>query len=253
MEHDQSLAQEYNAASRPGTGELGGGTQPVRSLADAIKSRVARIVPLTRHNGVSLRASAKAGDLHVSQQVEEGVRMAKAAKGTKQNEDFLHLDNQLCFALHAAARAVCKAYMETLGGAKLTYPQYLVLIVLLENEQLSVSELGKLLHLNSGTLTPLLKRMEANGYVTRKRSTVDEREVYISLTAKGRGLRKVAKQARVLMVERLDMSEREIRALRQELMNITNRLLEAQETQGAQVRQGSVRRTTPPCRLRLEN
>lgn len=157
--------------------------------------------------------------------------MAKVAEDRKWSEDPLSLDNQLCFALHAAARAVCKTYMETLRGAELTYPQYLVLIVLLENEQLSISELGKLLHLSSGTLTPLLKHMEADGFVTRKRSTIDEREVYVSLTAKGRGLREVATQARALVVERLDISEREIHMMRQKLMTIANRLVEAQLTQ----------------------
>ena len=150
--------------------------------------------------------------------------MAKVSDRGKQTDKSLNLDNQLCFALHAAARSITKTYMETLRDANLTYPQYLVLIVLLEHEQLKVSEIGSKLRLDSGTLTPLIKRMEADGIVTRRRATTDEREVYVSLTPEGRALRKVAKQARALVVQRLDMSNSEIRELRTELMDIADRV-----------------------------
>lgn len=150
--------------------------------------------------------------------------MAQGSNRGKQIDKSLNLDNQLCFAMYAAARAITKTYMETLRDAKLTYPQYLVLVVLLEHEQLKVSEIGSKLHLDSGTLTPVIKRLETDGIVTRRRSTADEREVYVSLTPKGRSLRKVAAQARALVVQRLDMTNSGIAHLRKELMDITCRL-----------------------------
>lgn len=140
------------------------------------------------------------------------------------NDKSLLLDNQLCFSMNAAARSIVSVYMETLRDANLTYPQYLVFIVLLESGELTVSKLGNKLHLNSGTLTPLLKRMEADGLVTRKRSRSDEREVLVTLTPKGEGLHEIAAKARALVVERLGMSELEIIALRKELMEIADRL-----------------------------
>lgn len=139
----------------------------------------------------------------------------------------LALDNQLCFALNAAARAIVKVYMETLRKHDLTYSQYLVFIALMENGELSVSELGKHLHLDSGTLTPLLKRMETDGHVTRRRPDHDERQVLVALTEKGEQLNDVAKEARALVVKRLNMDDERILTLRDELMDITNNLMQA--------------------------
>ena len=101
----------------------------------------------------------------------------------------LLLDNQLCFALYSASLAMTKLYKPWLDELGLTYPQYLVLLVLWEEDGLSVSELGNRLHLDSGTLTPLLKRLESAGLVSRLRATHDERRVHITLTAAGRKLR----------------------------------------------------------------
>lgn len=98
------------------------------------------------------------------------------------------LDNQLCFAVYAAAHAFGRAYRALLSHHDLTYPQYLVLMVLWEEEGLTVKEIGTRLFLDSGTLTPLLKRLEAAGHVRRARDRIDERQVSIFLTAKGRGL-----------------------------------------------------------------
>jgi len=98
--------------------------------------------------------------------------------------DPLRLDQQLCFALYAASRAVTRAYAPILAPLGLTYPQYLVLLVLFEADLRSVRELGEALGLDSGTLTPLLKRLEASGLVKRKRDPEDERVVRISLTRK---------------------------------------------------------------------
>ena len=101
----------------------------------------------------------------------------------------LQLDNQLCFALYSASLAMTKLYKPLLDPLGLTYPQYLVMLVLWEHETLSVSELGERLFLDSGTLTPLLKRMEAADLVQRTRSARDERRVDITLTPAGRKLK----------------------------------------------------------------
>jgi MarR family transcriptional regulator, organic hydroperoxide resistance regulator len=104
-------------------------------------------------------------------------------------DDPQRLDNQLCFAVYAAAHAFGRAYRALLAEHDLTYPQYLVLLVLWEEEGLTVKEIGTRLFLDSGTLTPLLKRLEASGHVRRARDRADERQVSIFLTEKGRGLR----------------------------------------------------------------
>lgn len=98
------------------------------------------------------------------------------------------LDNQLCFAVYAAAHAFGRTYRGLLGRYELTFPQYLVLLVLWEQEGLTVKEIGTRLFLDSGTLTPLLKRLEASGHVRRARDRADERLVSIFLTEKGRSL-----------------------------------------------------------------
>lgn len=103
----------------------------------------------------------------------------------------LELDQQLCFALYSASRAVIRAYGPLLDEAGLTYPQYVTMLVLWEDPDRprSVGELGERLHLDSGTLTPLLKRLSALGYVTRSRDAQDERRVLVSVTAEGLELR----------------------------------------------------------------
>lgn len=105
----------------------------------------------------------------------------------------LLLDNQICFAVYSAAHAFAQAYKPHLDPMGLTYPQYLVMLLLWEQDGRSVNELGQPLHLDSGTLTPLLKRMEKAGLVTRKRDTKDERIMRIHLTDHGRSLRERAR------------------------------------------------------------
>jgi DNA-binding MarR family transcriptional regulator len=104
-------------------------------------------------------------------------------------DEALLLDNQLCFALYSASLAMTKLYKPLLDELGLTYPQYLVMLVLWEGDGLMVSELGQRLYLDSGTLTPLLKRLEAAGLVSRMRAAEDERRVHIHLTAAGRKLK----------------------------------------------------------------
>ncbi|MET8854475.1 MarR family transcriptional regulator [Amycolatopsis sp. NPDC004625] len=103
-------------------------------------------------------------------------------------DEFL-LDEQTCFALYAASRAVTDAYRPLLGELGLTYPQYLVLLVLWESDARPVKEIGEALHLDYGTLSPLLKRLEATGLVTRTRLPADERTVVVGLTEQGRAAR----------------------------------------------------------------
>ena len=107
--------------------------------------------------------------------------------------DVLKLDNQLCFPLYAAARQVTSLYTPYLKELGLTYTQYIVFLVLWERDGLTVGELGSRLYLDNGTLTPLLKKLEAAGYIRRERSAEDERVVLISLTDEGRALRDRAK------------------------------------------------------------
>jgi DNA-binding MarR family transcriptional regulator len=136
------------------------------------------------------------------------------------------LDRQLCFALYAASRAVVRAYGPLLEDAGLTYPQYVTLLVLWEDPERarSVGELGQRLHLDSGTLTPLLKRLAALGYVTRSRDAGDERRVLVTLTAEGLALRDRLAAVPGSFQSCLDMDAAEAGALRDQLTALTTTL-----------------------------
>ena len=125
----------------------------------------------------------------------------------------LALESQVCFALSVAARSVIAAYRPVLEPVGLTHPQYLVMLALWENEPLSVRRLADLLALESATVSPLLKRLEALGYVARERSSSDERVVEVRLTEAGRELRTYAETIPATMMQRLGMSPEELRAL----------------------------------------
>lgn len=133
----------------------------------------------------------------------------------------LSLDCQACFPLYALSREITNVYRPLLGEIDLTYPQYLVLMVLWENEAQAVNQIGEKLRLDSGTLTPLLKRMEAKKLITRKRKTDDERSVEIALTGSGKALQKVASGIPAKMVDRLGISEEEMNQLKK----ITHKIL----------------------------
>ncbi|MBQ3284246.1 MAG: MarR family transcriptional regulator [Ruminococcus sp.] len=109
-------------------------------------------------------------------------------------DDMLKLENQLCFPLYAAARRVTGLYTPYLKELGLTYTQYIVFLVLWEQDGVPVGELGKRLYLDNGTLSPLLKKLEASGYLTRSRDGADERVVTVLLTQKGRELKEQAKE-----------------------------------------------------------
>jgi DNA-binding MarR family transcriptional regulator len=136
----------------------------------------------------------------------------------------LRLDNQLCFALHAASRAVTAAYQPLLESLGVTYPQYLVLMVLWEEDGVRVSRIGERLYLDSATLTPLLKRLEARGVVERRRNADDERVVEIFLTPAGKRLQKKALAVADGIVCRMQLSLPELGRLRDELKELTKKL-----------------------------
>ena len=106
--------------------------------------------------------------------------------------DALKLENQLCFPLYAAAREVVKGYRPYLDELDITYTQYITMMVMWEQKEITVKALGEKLFLDSGTMTPVLKSLEAKGYVTRKRSTTDERSVSVFLTDRGEDLKEKA-------------------------------------------------------------
>lgn len=106
--------------------------------------------------------------------------------------DGLKIENQLCFPLYACSKEIVKQYRPFLDPLDLTYTQYIAMMVLWEKEELTVKELGEKLYLDSGTLTPVLKKLEAKGYVTRERSKADERNLNVKLTAAGAALKEEA-------------------------------------------------------------
>ena len=141
----------------------------------------------------------------------------------------LRLDNQLCFALYTASRAMTRAYQPLLEELDITYPQYLVLLVLWEQDGVRVSRIGDRLHLDSATLTPLLKRLEARGLIERRRSAVDERVVEVFLTGEGKRARRRAQDIPEAMLCKSRLSLAELSRLRTTLQEITTSLVEADE------------------------
>ncbi|MCA0970547.1 MarR family transcriptional regulator [Halobacillus litoralis] len=141
-------------------------------------------------------------------------------------EEHLKLENQICFSIYAAAREMTKLYKPLLEKLDVTYPQYLVLLVLWEEESITVKEMGHRLYLDSGTLTPMLKRMEAAGFIVRHRSPEDERSVIISLTEKGKEAEKDASDIPFQLVDQLGMSEEELVQFKASLVQTLERVHE---------------------------
>ena len=145
-------------------------------------------------------------------------------KATISADKSLLLDNQLCFALYSASLAMTKLYKPLLDELGLTYPQYLALLALWERDRLMVSEIGTLLSLDSGTLTPLLKRLEASGLVTRLRDVEDERRVRITLTAAGRRLKAKAQRVPECLLEATQCSVGEVKQLTRRIQELRDSL-----------------------------
>ncbi|MFG6494604.1 MarR family transcriptional regulator [Fictibacillus sp. UD] len=140
------------------------------------------------------------------------------------NNDLLKLENQICFKIYTAEREITKLYRDLLKELDVTYPQYLVLLLLWEKHSLTVKELGQRLFLDSGTLTPMLKRMESNGLVERKRSAEDERSVIISLTKKGEALKEKAECIPSQLVDNISMQKEELTQLNKTLTSMLDLL-----------------------------
>lgn len=141
------------------------------------------------------------------------------------NEDeFLRLDNQLCFVLYAASRVLTKLYGPFLANLKITYPQYLVMLVLWEHGPLSVGDIGTRLYLDSGTLTPLLKRLEASGLITRTRLSTDERKVMVALTEQGVALKQQAVSVPMELFCRSGLTVEEFHAIKQNVTTLLARM-----------------------------
>ena len=149
---------------------------------------------------------------------------SNVAYETIPTDELLKLENQLCFPLNACSKEVVRRYTPHLDKLDLTYTQYLVMMALWEYGELSVGELGERLFLDSGTLTPMLKKMEDKGYVTRVRSSVDERRVNVQLTEKGMQLKEKAREVPLAMgqcvsIDSSDAAEL-VRLLRKVLVNV---------------------------------
>ena len=134
------------------------------------------------------------------------------------------IDQMLCFAVYSAGHAFTRFYKPRLDALDLTYPQYLVFLVLWEKDDLTVKALGERLFLDSGTITPLIKRLETRGLVSRRRDAVDERQVRIRLTKEGRGLKDKALAIPLAVIEGSGRTLESAEALRQELVELRARL-----------------------------
>ncbi|WP_375192298.1 MarR family winged helix-turn-helix transcriptional regulator [Marinobacter sp.] len=139
-------------------------------------------------------------------------------------DDLLTLDRQMCFALYSASLAMTKLYKPLLSKLDLTYPQYLVMLVLWERDGIRVSGLKERLYLDYGTLTPLIKRLEARGLLIRQRSPEDERQVIVRLTEEGRAVRAEAGQIPEQVASASGCSLAELEDLKNQLLALRNRL-----------------------------
>ncbi|WP_226632072.1 transcriptional regulator, SarA/Rot family [Novosphingobium profundi] len=148
--------------------------------------------------------------------------MRTSLNASDPREDPLRLDRQLCFQFYAASNLIGRLYAPVLARLNLTYPQYLVMLVLWEEDGQSVGAIGKRLHLDTGTLTPLLKRMETLGHLVRQRDREDERRVRVSLTASGKALREEALHVPEIMTRGQDLEE--LDALRRTLASVVEAL-----------------------------
>ncbi|ERJ19345.1 Organic hydroperoxide resistance transcriptional regulator, MarR-family protein [Salinisphaera shabanensis T35B1] len=152
---------------------------------------------------------------------------ASPAQNEDNEQDLRLLDEQLCFSLYTATHRIIRAYRPLLEPLGLTYVQYLVMLVLWEKAPRSVGELGSELHLDSGTLTPLLKRMEQAGLVVRERDSEDERRVLISVTDEGLDLQHKSSEIHEAMLCQVELTRPEALALRERIMALADTLRQA--------------------------
>src|SRR6476646_2347771 len=150
--------------------------------------------------------------------------MMKMARKPPAADQMLRLDNQICFAVYSATHAFNRVYKPLLDRLGLTYPQYLVMLVLWERDGVPLKDIGERLFLDSGTLTPLLKRMETADLVRRTRSTEDERQVLIALTPKGQALKEKARAVPERILASSACSIGELAAIKNEIVALRDRL-----------------------------
>ena len=131
----------------------------------------------------------------------------------KYGDEVLKLSNQICFPLYASGKEIVRRYQPYLEKLDLTYPQYIVLMVLWEKDHLSVKEIGAKLYLDSGTLTPLINKLITKGFVQKEKSPDDERELIISLTSDGIKLKEKAKEIPPLIAKKVKLTQKEARTL----------------------------------------
>ncbi|HEY8381131.1 MAG TPA: MarR family transcriptional regulator [Microvirga sp.] len=163
-------------------------------------------------------------DETVSPTAPTGAEATPPSNGDADATRSLRLEDQLCFAAYSVAQAFNRVYKPQLDRLGLTYPQYLALLVLWDRDDRTVKQIGDQLNLDSGTLTPLLKRLEAAGIVRRTRDVHDERQVRISLTDKGRSLKEPAADTRSGVACATGMSIEQIEALRRHLIELRDTL-----------------------------
>jgi DNA-binding MarR family transcriptional regulator len=188
---------------------------------DRVRSNIAA---MTTSNAVRRAAPSPRPPVRSAARTSAAPRAA-ARGGEAPSSAALLLDNQLCFALYSTLTAMNRVYRPLLQPLGLTYPQYLVMLVLWEQQELSVSQIGTRLLLDSATLTPLLKRLEALGLITRRRAAHDERVVVIALTVAGRALRAQAAAVPSSVLTASGCSATELKRLRSQLLGVRARLL----------------------------
>lgn len=147
----------------------------------------------------------------------------------QKKDELLRLENQLCFPLYVTSRMLTKAYQPLLDNLGITYPQYLVLLVLWEKDSQTVNVIAEMLYLNTNTITPLLKRMEKMELVRRTRSQIDERKVLITLTSKGKDMKKDAHCIPEEIFKKTGLSIEEIGNLKNQLNKLTKVLLQKED------------------------
>ncbi|GGD14485.1 MarR family winged helix-turn-helix transcriptional regulator [Pontibacillus salipaludis] len=145
-------------------------------------------------------------------------------------EDHLKLENQICFSIYATAREVTKLYKPLLEELNVTYPQYLALLVLWEEDCITVKEMGHRLYLDSGTLTPMLKRMETAGLLFRERSKHDERSVVVCLTEQGKEAEQTADSIPYQLLDQLNMDAEELKQFKASMMKVLNSVHQKNES-----------------------
>ena len=138
--------------------------------------------------------------------------------------DCMKIEEQLCFPLYACSKEIVRKYKPFLDELGLTYTQYITMIVLWEKKETNVKELGEKLYLDSGTLTPLLKKLESKGYITRKRSTADERNLLVKITEEGMGLGEKAKDIPERILKAIGLDQEEVSKLHEVTYDILERL-----------------------------